>query len=118
MNIRQLKNIMKEVNAPNEIEMFPFDLMHPYYWIFEAKNVRVKTLYPQLEEYRRPSARFDVYINGLLQRDVDYVFNMVDNNFYVKFKRENFPAVDRFGREYQIEETDEVKINGDIEYIP
>jgi hypothetical protein len=25
--------------------------------------------------------------------------------------------LDRFGREYQIEETDEVKINGDVEYI-
>jgi hypothetical protein len=117
MNIRQLKNIMKEVNAPNEIEMFAFDLMHPYYWIFEAKNVRVKTLYSKLEDYRRPSARFDVFINGLLQRDVDYVFEMVDNNFYIKFKRANFPALDRFGNEYQIEETDEIKINGDVEYI-
>jgi hypothetical protein len=41
----------------------------------------------------------------------------VDNNFYIKFKRANFPALDRFGNEYQIEETDEIKINGDVEYI-
>jgi hypothetical protein len=25
--------------------------------------------------------------------------------------------LDRFGNEYQIEESDEVKINGDVEYI-
>ena len=77
MKVTGLKNIMKEVNEPNEFELESFDLLHPYYWIFRVKGVRVKTLFPKLEEYRRPSARFDVFINGLFIRDIDYVFEMV-----------------------------------------
>ena len=64
MNIRQLKNIMKEVNEPNEFELFAHNLTHPFYWIFKVENVRVKTLFSKLEEFRKPSARFDVFING------------------------------------------------------
>jgi len=44
MNINHIKNIMKEVNEPNEFELEVFDLSHPYYWIFRVKNVRIKTL--------------------------------------------------------------------------
>jgi hypothetical protein len=35
--------------------------------------------------------------------------------FYVKFKKSNFPELDRFGNPYRVDETDEVKINGDVE---
>ena len=41
---------MKEVNEPNEFELEVFDLSHPYYWIFRVKNVRIKTLYKDLEK--------------------------------------------------------------------
>jgi hypothetical protein len=115
MKVTGLKSIMKEVNEPNEFELESFDLEHPYYWIFRVKGVRVKTLFPQLEDYRRPSARFDVFINGLFIRDIDYIFEMVENDFYVKFKRDNFPEFDRFGDPYTINNTDEIKINGDVE---
>ena len=47
MNLRDLKNIMKEVNEPNEYELFAHDLEHPFYWIFKVENVRVKTLYKE-----------------------------------------------------------------------
>ena len=115
MKVTGLKNIMKEVNEPNEFELESFDLLHPYYWIFRVKGVRVKTLFPKLEEYRRPSARFDVFINGLFIRDIDYVFEMVENDFYIKFIRTQFPEFDRFGNPYSIGDEDEVKINGDVE---
>jgi len=49
MNIRDLKNIMKEVNEPNEFELFVHNLEHPFYWIFKIENVRVKTLYKELQ---------------------------------------------------------------------
>ena len=49
MNVTQLKNIMKEVNEPNEFELFAYDVEHPYFWIFKVDNVRVKTLFPKLE---------------------------------------------------------------------
>ena len=115
MKVKDLKNIMKEVNEPNEFELTAFDLGHPYYWIFRIKGVRVKTLFPQLEEFRRPSARFDVFINGLFIRDIDYVFEMVENDFYIKFIRTQFPEFDRFGDPYTINDEDEIKINGDVE---
>ena len=117
MNIKQLKNIMKEVNEPNEFELFSHDLIHPFYWIFKVENVREKTLAPQLNSLRSATARFDVFINGLFIREIDYQTEQVVNDFHIKFKRVNFPEFDRFGDPYTIDETDEVKINGDLEEI-
>lgn len=115
MNVRQLKNIMKEVNEPNEFILELVDELHPYYWIFKAVGVRVKTLFFELEKYRKPSARFDVFVNGLFIRDVDYVFEQIENDLYIKFIKTQFPPVDRFGNPYTINTLDEVKINGDVE---
>ncbi len=115
MNIRQLKNIMKEVNEPNEFELFAFDLEHPYFWIFKVENVRVKTLFSKLELLRKPSARIDVFINGLFISENDYYFENKKNDFYIKFIKEKFPQTDRFGNPYVLDETDEIKINGDVE---
>jgi len=115
MNIRQLKNIMKEINEPNEFELFPHDLNNPNYWIFKVENVRIKTLFSELQEYRKPSARFDVFINGLFISENDYIFEQRGNDFYIRFKKSNFPQYDRFGNEYILDETDEIKINGDVE---
>jgi len=117
MNVRQLKNIMKEVNAPNEFILEPFDLEHPNYWIFRAKNVRLKTLFPKLETLRRENSRYDVFINGLFIRDIDYVNEQVVNDFHIKFIRTQFPEFDRFGNPYTIDGTDDVKIKGDLQQI-
>lgn len=117
MNVRQLKNIMKEVNAPNEFVMQPFDLQHPNFWIFKVQNVRIKTLFSGITDLRKPTARFDVFINGLFIREQDYHYENIENDFYVKFIKNKFPEFDRFGNAYEIEETDQVKINGDLENI-
>ena len=115
MNIRQLKNIMKEINEPNEFELFAHDLSHPYYWIYKIENVRVKTLFSKLESLRNPSARFDVFINGLFISENDYIVENKGNAFYIKFIKVNFPEFDRFGNPYTLDENDEVKINCDLE---
>jgi hypothetical protein len=115
MNIRQLKNIMKEVNEPNEFELFAHDLVHPYFWIYKVENVRIKTLFSKLEALRKPSARIDVFINGLFISENDYYFENRNNDFYIKFIKEKFPELDRFGNPYVLDETDEIKINGDVE---
>ena len=115
MNVKQLKNIMKEVNEPNEFELFSHDLQHPFYWIFKVDGVRLKTLYSELVDLRKPSARFDVFINGLFISENDYIFEQKGNDFYLKFIRERFPIFDRFDNPYEIDDTDEVKINGDVE---
>lgn len=115
MNIRQLKNILKEVNEPNEYILEPDDLSHPLYWIYKVEFVRVKTLSSLLEGLRPPEARFDVFINGLYISSKDYLYENKGNYFYIKFIRERFPEFDRFGNIYTLETTDEIKINGDLE---
>ena len=115
MNLRDLKNIMKEVNEPNEYELFAHDLENPFYWIFKVENVRVKTLYKELQPLRKDGARFDVFINGLFIRELDYLVENKANDFYIKFIKVNFPELNGQGNPYTIDETDEVKISGDVE---
>jgi hypothetical protein len=117
MNLKDIKDIMKQVNEPNEFELYLFDSAHPLYWICKVENVRVKMLFQNLESLRKPFARFDVFINGLLIAEYDYVFETIENDFYIKFKKANFPQFDRFGNPYQIEESDEIKVHGDLEKI-
>jgi phosphorylcholine metabolism protein LicD len=117
LSITELKEIMKQVNEPNEFILTPYELEHPFYWIFEVKNLRVKIINKNVEHLRKHGARFDVFINGLFISENDYIVEQRVNNLYIKFKRNNFPAEDRFGNPYQLESSDEVKINGDLERI-
>ena len=117
MKVTDLKTIMKEVNEPNEFELFQSNANHPYYWIYKVENVRIKTISPVIAELRKAHARFDVFINGLFISENDYIVENKLNNLYIKFKRSNFPIEDRFGNPYTLEETDEVKIKGDVENI-
>ena len=114
MNLKDIKNIMYQVNEPNEFELTFHDINHPFYWIYKIDNVRVKTIYYELEKLRKPNARFDVFIEGIFYRDEDY---LVDT-FYIKFIKAKFPQFQDDGiTPYVLDETDEVKIKGDIEYI-
>lgn len=115
MKITALKNILKEVNEPNEYLMIPFDLGHPLYWIFRIQTIRVKTLFSKLEDVRKPSARFDVFFNGQFIGENDYKFEQKENDFYIKFIKVNFPEIDAEGDPFIMDETDEIKIKGDIE---
>lgn len=112
---------MKEINAPNEYVMEPYDLNHSLYWIFRVQNLRLKTLDSRLVDKRSQSARFDVFINGLFIRDTDYRFRQVDNDFHIDFIRTQFPTTienpNIASGSYTIEEFDEVKIKGDLERI-
>jgi len=117
MKITQLKSLMKEINEPNEFVLERDSLIHPKYWIYVAKGVRLKTLKFELPSVRNKGARYDVFINGLFISINDYIVEQIDNDFYIKFIKDNFPPFDRFGNVYEIENTDEVKIKGDLEII-
>jgi hypothetical protein len=134
MNIFTLKNIMKEVNAPNSFEGLPSDKLngdeyefnHPLYWIFKIPNMRIKTLDARLVDKRKPHARFDVFLsftgddsNGaIFVRSMDYRYEQVRNDFYIKLIKANFPTEDRFGNRYTLSaEDDTIVIKGDIERI-
>jgi len=133
MNIFTLKNIMKEVNAPNTYTGAPsdkaggdrYEFNHPLYWIFKVENMRIKTLDSRLTEKRKPHARFDVFMyllsdtsqGELFVRSQDYVYEQVGNDFYVKMKKSNFPEVDRYGLPWAFSTDDRIFIKGDIEPI-
>jgi hypothetical protein len=124
MNIKTLKNIMKEVNQPNEFDMEPVDLTHTLYWIWKTKlPCRLKTLDSRLESKRKTESRFDVFVWGGYIAPRDYKFEQVGNYFHIKFIRENFPSTilnpndPNFGESWSFEGTDEVKIEGDLENI-
>ena len=123
MNIKTLKNIMKEVNQPNEFNMVPVDLTHPLYWIWKVENCRLKTLDSRLQEKRKSEHRFDVFVWGGYVAPRDYQYKQIDNDFYIKFIRANFPSTienpndPNFGQPWGFESDDEVKIEGDLERV-
>jgi hypothetical protein len=115
MKITELKNIMKQINEPNEFVAKPVGFEHPLYWIYIIDGVRIKTLFNRLTEFRPFRKRFDVFINGLLIDEADYIIQNNGNSFYIKFIKEKFPEFDRFGNIYELEDSDEVKVEGDLE---
>ena len=133
MNIFTLKNIMKEVNAPNTFLGVPsnkedgdrYEFNHPLYWVFKIENMRIKTLDSRLANKRKPHARFDVFMylltddsqGELFVRPQDYVYEQVGNDFYVKMKRANFPLEDRNGDPWSFSTNDRIFIKGDVETI-
>ena len=123
MNIKTLKNIMKEVNQPKEFDMTYVNLTHELYWIYKATNCRIKTLDSRLQTKRKTEHRFDVFVNGGYISPRDYKFEQVGNDFHIKFIRELFPSIiensndPNFGEAWGFETSDIVKIEGDLENI-
>lgn len=131
MNIKTLKNILREVNQPKEFVLEPVNLSHPLYWIWKATNCRIKTLDSRVASKRNTDSRFDVFVWGGYIASRDYKFEEVGNDFHIKFIRENFPAYientndptyteDELGNpttQWSFEVGDEVKIEGDLENV-
>lgn len=114
MKITDLKTLMKEINEPNEFTLLKV-FEDSRFWIYQTPNTRLKTLQFNLESKR--TSRFDIFINGLFINESDYLVEYRDNDIYIKFIKEKFPPLDRFENIYQIEESDEVRIKGDLERV-
>ena len=78
MNIKTLKDIMKQVNEPNEFVMVPHDLVHPLYWIWKVENCRLKILDSRLSTKRKEKNRFDSLLFAILP---NYFFLFMPFNF-------------------------------------
>lgn len=117
MKITELKSLMKEINEPNEFVLEPDGNYNPLYWLYIGKGIRLKTLRFGLSSIRSSTARFDIFINGLFISSNDYKVEEYETDIYIKFMRNKFPPLDRFGNIYELETTDEVKIKGDIEKL-
>lgn len=114
MKVTSIKNLMKEINEPNEFILTKY-FSDSRFWVYKSENVRLKTLSLGLETKR--TSRFDVFINGLFINELDYHVEYRDNDIYIKFIKERFPPLDRFGNVFDIEETDEIRIKGDLERV-
>ena len=123
MNIKLLKDIMKQVNAVEEFTLTEYNADHPLYWIWKVDNVKINRIDSRLADKRKPDARFDVFIWGGYIGPSDYLYQQVGNDLHIKFIKSKFPAIienpndPNFGQPWRIESSDEVKIKGDLEII-
>jgi len=123
MNIKLLKDIMKQVNAVEEFTLVEHNPDHPLYWIWKYDNIRIKDIDSRIASKRKPDARFDVFIWGGYIGPSDYLYEQVGNSLHIKFIKSKFPSTienpndPNFGQPWQIESSDEVKIKGDLEII-
>jgi len=105
--INELKVILEQVHEPNEFKLISHNLSHPIYFIFKLENVKVKDLRLDLRTYRKEHARFDVFVNGQYILERDYITEYKGTTFFVKFFKSNFP--------YLLDDTDDIKVEGDLE---
>jgi hypothetical protein len=106
MSITELKNIMKQVNEPNEYRLVPDDMGHPLYWIWKAEGVSLKPINPKITGLRNPNSRFDVFINGQYISNTDYIIKNHNDSLLIFFIKEKFG--------FNLDSTDVIKINGDL----
>ena len=109
MAIKDLQKILKQVHELNEFQLVVHDMTHPYYWIWKLENAKMKDLNLYLRPFRKEHARFDIFINGQYILEKDYIFEQVNNDFHIKFKKSNFG--------YDLEISDNIKLEGDVEAV-
>jgi hypothetical protein len=108
-SLKQLKDILDQIHEPNEYILTPKNMTNSEYWIWELKGGRVKNFFNYIDKFRPYHARTDIFVNGQFIRPADYIVGHEANSLIVKFKKQNFAGV------YDIAETDDIKIKGDIE---
>jgi len=109
--IYDLNKILKQIEDQNEYTLTPMDMNHPLYWVWVAKNTKLKDLESFLRPLRSEHARFDIFINGQYISEKDYVMEGYNADILVKFKKVNFINA------YNITENDNIVMKGDFEIL-
>jgi len=109
--IYDLNKILKQIEAQNEYTLTPMDMNHSLYWVWVAKNTKLKDLESFLRPLRSEHARFDIFINGQYISEKDYVMEGYNADILVKFKKENFV------NPYNITDNDNIVMKGDFEIL-
>ena len=109
MAIKDLKKILEQVHEFNEFKLEEVNSRHPKYFIWKVPNVKMKDLNIKLHKNRKEHSRFDIFINCQFILERDYISEQKDNDFLVKFIKENFP--------FNLESDDDIKVEGDIESV-
>ena len=107
--IFDLNKILRQIEEQDEFTLTPMDMNHSLYWIWVAKNTKLKDLESFLRPLRNEHARFDIFINGQYISEKDYVMEGYNADILVKFKKANFS--------WSIDETDNIVMKGDFEIL-
>tara|TARA_B100001564_G_scaffold354336_1_gene364723 strand:+ start:2267 stop:2599 length:333 start_codon:yes stop_codon:yes gene_type:complete len=110
MSVKKIKDLIAQINAPNELRLVEVDLENNnLYYIWKATNSKLRNFDSRFEALRQDHSKFDVFINGQFIIENDYIFAQKDNDFYLYFKKANF--------DYALVGTDEIVIEGDLDRI-
>lgn len=110
MSVKKIKDLIAQINAPNEIQLDEVDLANDnLYYIWKASNCKLRNFDSRFEALRQDHSKFDVFINGQFILEVDYIFSQKNDDFMIYFKKANFP--------YVLVGSDVIIIEGDIDRI-
>jgi len=110
MSLKQIKDIISQLNAPNEVQLEEVNLStNNLYYIWKASNCKLRNFDKRFEDLRQDHSKFDVFINGQFIIENDYIFEQKNNDFIINFKKANFP--------YVLVGSDVITIEGDIDRI-
>jgi len=104
---RSLLDITQKISRnTGKTNLIPKDLTNSTYWIFEAIGWKFVDILREVE-YRNTQDRLKIYINTQSISARDYIVEEGENGLLVKFIKTNF--------EYDLDSTDYIQIEGDIE---
>ena len=106
MSVKEIRDILQQLNEPNEFIMEEVNLADVNHYIWKISNCKIKDMNNRFDNLRPDHSRFDVFINGQFILDADYIFEQKGKDFLIKFKRENFS--------YTLDGNDNVFIEGDL----
>ena len=106
MSVKEIRDVLQQLNEPNEFQMEEVNLTDNTFFIYKVSNCKIKDMDVRFNDLRPDHTRFDVFINGQFILDTDYIFEQSGKDFLIKFKRENF--------DYSLDANDKVFVEGDL----
>ena len=104
---RSLLDITQKISRnPGKTNLTPKDLTNSTYWIYEATGWRFVGILREIE-YRTTQDRLKIYINTQSISARDYVVEEGASGLLIKFIKSQF--------QFNLDNTDYVQIEGDIE---
>ena len=109
MSVKEIRDVLQQLNEPNEFILEEVDLTDVNYWIWKISNCKIKDMNSRFNTLRPDHSRFDVFINGEFILDADYIFEQNGKDFFIKFKKENFG--------YSLVGSDKISVEGDLQRL-
>ena len=99
MSVKEIRDVLQQLNEPNEFIMEEVNLADVNHYIWKISNCKIKDMNNRFDNLRPDHSRFDVFINGQFILDADFI----------KFKKENFS--------YALVGSDKISVEGDLQRL-